>query len=189
MYLVRKGAHKSRLSLKIGMLAMAACLIPTPVRADVVMVTARGTIQSSCALSAQTGFGSANLDADGSVNATALVDCNTPFKVSATSQNGAMKSATTPPSGFANSLPYTLSVSVPLDSGSTVNASCGSATLVTGATSCALSPASPTGLSSGSGVASSKVSNLTLQWTIPTVTRLVAGSYSDVVTIRIAVQQ
>jgi spore coat protein U-like protein len=103
--------------------------------------------------------------------------------------NGALKSAT-PVSGlFSNNLSYGLSVTVPLDAGGQISATCASATLVSGASSCALSPASVSGLSSGTGTSTSKTAALALQWTLPTATRLIAGSYSDTITITIAVQQ
>lgn len=170
-------------------LFFVSATIAAPVWADVVTVTARGTIPSSCGLTLQSAFGAANLNSDGSINASALVNCNTPYRIRASSANGALKSATFAPAQFSNSLDYSFSVTVPLDAGGQVSATCGSATLVSGATGCTLSPASSSGLSSGAGTSTSKTASLALQWTLPTATRLVAGSYADTITITIAVQQ
>lgn len=169
-------------------LAWAAIAAPAPAQ-TIVNVTAQGTIQSSCGLTVQSAFGAANLNADGSVNASASVNCNTPYRIRATSANGALKSATLAPALFSNRLDYSLSVTVPLDAGGQISATCGSATLVSGASSCALSPASASGLSSGTGASTSKTAALALQWTLPTATRLVAGSYADTITITITAQQ
>ena len=81
---------------------------------------------------------------------------------------------------------YTLTVSVPLDSGGPVSANCASSALLAGQSSCALSPSNATGLSSGSATATNKVATLTAAWTTPSLPYLVAGSYSDTLTISIA---
>jgi len=172
-----------------AVLFFAWAVIAAPASADVVTVTAQGTIPSSCGLTLQSVFGAANLNADGSINASASVNCNTPYRIRASSANGSLKSATPAPAQFGNSLSYGLSVTVPLDAGGQISATCGSAALVSGASSCALSPASASGLSSGTGTSTSKTAALALQWTLPTAARLVAGSYSDTITITIAAQQ
>lgn len=171
-----------------AVLFFAWAAIAAPASADVVTVTAQGTIPSSCGLTLQSAFGAANLNADGSINASASVNCNTPYKIRASSANGTLKSTTPAPAQFSNNLNYSLSVTVPLDAGGQISATCGSATLVSGASSCALSPASTSGLSSGTGTSTSKTAALVLQWTLPTATRLVAGSYADTITITIAAQ-
>jgi len=171
------------------LLFFASAVVSAPASADVVTVTAQGTIPSSCGLALQNAFGAANLNADGSISASALVNCNAPYRIRASSANGALKTTTPAPAQFSNSLDYSLSVTVPLDVGGQISATCTSATLVSGATGCTLSPASASGLSSGSGTSTSKTAVLALQWTLPTATRLVAGNYADTVTITIAVQQ
>lgn len=182
---LRGGSRASLiLTLLLGMLQTSM-----PARADVVMVTAQGTIQSSCGLTVQSAFGAANLNNDGSVNASASVDCNTPYRIRASSANGALKTSASAPAQFSNSLGYDLTVTVPLDAGGQISATCVSALLTSGSTGCALSPASASGLSSGSGTSTSKTAALALQWTLPTATRLIAGNYSDVITITIAAQQ
>ena len=48
----------------------------------------------------------------GSTNASAQVNCATPFKINATSANGALANPVAAVSSFTNSLGYTLTVSV-----------------------------------------------------------------------------
>jgi hypothetical protein len=189
---VRQAQVRSRGNGRAGVgavLFFAWAAIATSASADVVTVTAQGTIQSSCGISIQSAFGAANLNANGSVSASALVECNTPYRIRTSSANGALKSATTAPAQFSNSLDYSLSFAVPLDAGGQISATCGSVTLISGASSCALSPASANGLSSGGGTSTSKTATLALQWTLPTSTRLIAGNYADVLTVTIAAQQ
>jgi spore coat protein U-like protein len=58
--------------------------------------------------------------------------------------------------------------------------------LVAGQSSCALSPANSTGLSSGGKASLNKTATLTVAYTVPTLpTRLIAGSYSDTITLTI----
>ena len=178
-----------RHAVNITALSFLGGLFLVPAHAQTLTITAKGVIQGSCGISVQSAFGSANLDADGSATGSALVNCNTPYRIRATSTNGAMKAATIAPPQFSNSLDYNLTVAVPLDVGGQISATCASPTLAVGQTSCALSPASSNGLSSGTGTSTSKTASLTVQWTLPTVTRLVAGNYADVLTITIAPQQ
>ena len=177
-----RGCAITALSIGMGLFAVAA-------PAAVVTVTATGTVQSSCGITLQNAFGSANLNSDGSVNGSAVVNCNAPYRLRASSSNGALKAATTAPAQFSNSLAYNLTAAVPLDAGGQVSATCASSSLTAGSSSCALSPASASGLSSGAGTSTAKVASLSVQWALPTATRLIAGSYSDVITISIAAQQ
>ena len=158
-----------------------------PARADQVSVQAKGKIVGSCSLAATSNFPTASFAANGSGNATAAINCNQPFRIRATSANGAIKSAAVIAPNFTNALPYSLKADVPLDGGAVVSATCASASLVTGQSSCALSPASSGGLSSAAGIATNKTATLTLAWTIPVLpTRLIAGSYTDTITLSIA---
>ncbi len=75
-----------------ALLAMAGAAVPA--RADVLTVTASGTIGSSCGLTSASPVGSPNLSASGSVGATVTVNCNTGFRLNALSAQGAIKSAT-----------------------------------------------------------------------------------------------
>jgi hypothetical protein len=160
-----------------------------PAHADVLTVTATGTIGTACSIAVASPFSSPDLSASGSVGATATVNCNTGFKVNATSANGAIKTATTAPTSFTNTLPYNFTFSVPLESGSPnpISATCASTALVAGQSSCALSPANGTGLSSSGRASIGKTATLTLAYTVPTLpTRLIAGSYTDTITLTVA---
>ena len=156
-----------------------------PAKADSLTITATGTIVGGCGIALASDFGPANLSAGGSVNGTATVNCNAGFKINATSANGAIKTSAVAPANFTNAVPYSLAVTVPLDTGNSVSATCTSAQLVAGQSACALSPANSTGLSSGGKTANNKVATLTASWSLPTQ-RLIAGSYSDTITVSIA---
>jgi len=160
-------------------------LAAAPGRADTVAITASGTIQPRCGVSVQQAFSSADFSTSGSSVAQALVDCNTGFRINITSANGAAKTTNQASSGFTNSLPYSLKLSVPLDSGSPVEATCTSGTLMSGQASCALSPNNASGLSSGGKSAINQIATLTASWA-PPFQKLVAGSYSDTLTVSIA---
>lgn len=172
--------------MRIGQTALAflvafpALVAAGSARADAVQFVATGTISASCSLTKASDFASANLAANGSVNATATVNCNTGFTVTATSAKGAIKRVplVAPPANFTNSLPYAFALSVPLDSGGPAAANCASAAML--ANSCSVS--------SGSAVATNKTATLTTSWTAPVAPApmLVAGSYSDTITLSIA---
>lgn len=167
-------------------LATAGAAVPA--RADVLTVTASGTIGSSCGLTSASPVGSPNLSASGSVGATVTVNCNTGFRLNALSAQGAIKSATSAPANFSNNVPYSLTVSVPLETGGPASATCASSTLATGQSSCALSPGNTTGLSSSGKASLNKTASLTFAYTVPALpTRLIAGTYSDTVTLTITV--
>jgi len=174
-----------RLGAFFGALSICALGAPEVGQADVLTITAKGTIASSCSVGVQQAFGVANFNAAGSAGAQALVNCNTGFRINVTSANGAAKTANVTSNGFTNSLPYSVKLDLPLDDNSTVSATCASSALVSGQSSCALSPANGTGLSSGGKTAINKIAALTATWTLP-AQPLVAGSYSDTLTVSIA---
>lgn len=167
--------------------AMALLAFSQRADADVLSITASGTVGSSCSIATSTPFSPQSLSASGSAGAQATVNCNTGFKVNALSANGAIKNSTSAPSGFTNTLPYTLTLSVPLETGSPVSATCSASALVAGQSSCALSPANANGLSSGGKASLNRTADLTVAWTVPSLpTRLIAGSYSDTITLTVA---
>ena len=172
----------------IAVAALAASAFgATPAAANTLTITAQGTVPASCGLAASSTFGSANLNASGSVSATAQVNCNTPFRIRAVAAQGVMKNPNSAPAFFGNSQAYNLTVTVPLDSGSQVAATCPSSSLIAGSSSCTLSPASASGLSSGNGTSMGKAATLAVQWTLGG-TPLLAGTYSDTITVTIAAQ-
>ncbi len=106
----------------------------------------------------------------------ASVACNTPSNVQITSQNGAVRNSGTPPSGFTNLINYSSSATF---SGAT-------ATLNTATT------ATATGAEAGAAVSTTGATpSGTMSVTITpqaNALRLLAGSYSDVMTITITPQ-
>jgi len=171
------------------LLALLALSPAGVAHADVLTVNAKGTIGTSCTLAASSQFAAPDLSASGSVTAQASVNCNTGFKINALSANGAIANGTVAPANFTNLVPYALTLSVPLESGTPnpITATCASSTLVAGQSGCALSPADPGGLSSGGKASINKTATLTVAYTVPALpTRLIAGSYSDTITLTIA---
>lgn len=164
---------------------VAALVVPAAARADTIQIQASGTILGSCTLAVASGFPATSLGASGSAAAQATVNCNTGFVIKATSAKGAIKSPNQTSTGFTNTVPYTLAFSSPLDGGFTMSGGpCASAALVSGQSGCVLSPAG-TGLSSGGRLATGKTASLTLSWTLP-AQKLVAGTYTDTITLTIA---
>jgi hypothetical protein len=167
-------------------IAVVNTALPTVALADDLSITAQGTIGQSCSIAAVSSFPAPALGTAGSVSATATVDCNTGFAIHATSARGTIRTDRVPTAGFANSVPYSLTLSIPLDSGTTISGTCGSASLVAGQSACALSPAG-SGLSSNGVSAIGRTAQLQVAWPAPTQS-LVAGAYSDTITLSIAAQ-
>jgi hypothetical protein len=171
----------------LSALILTPVLASTPAAyADAVNIPVTGTISGTCSLTKGSDFPPANLATNGSVPATAIVNCSTAFKIRATSANGALKNVKPAQTNFTNTQPYTLTVSVPLDSGGPATSSCLASGLIAGQSACALAPAGA-GLSSGTASATNKTATLTAAWTVPTLpTRLLAGAYSDTISISIS---
>lgn len=164
-------------------LSLAALAAAPAAHADTLTVTAKGTIQPTCSMSATQQFSAADFTASGSATAKTSITCNQFFKMNATSANGLVKTSAPSTNGFGNTLPYSLKADLTLDGGST-SATCASSTLLAGQSSCALSPANSTGLTSNGQIATNKTTNLTVSWGSAL---LVPGSYSDTLTLTIAV--
>lgn len=163
------------------------CILPKLAAAQTVTVNASWRVMPLCTVAAASAFPIADLGEAGNRSATATVTCNKSFKISASSANGAIRTSGAAPAGFANALPYTLRIDVPLDDGSRISASCTSPTLVAGQSACPLSPANGTGLTSAGRIATSQAATLTVSWSaVALPTRLIAGSYADTITLSIA---
>lgn len=149
----------------------------------------KGQIAAMCGLGSGGSFGNADLNANGSVSAITAVNCNTKYLLRATSANGGLKTTIVAPSpSFVNQLDYQFSISVPLDNGGgTISGSCAASGLIAGSGLCSLSPAGA-GLSSGTGTSTGTTASLTVTWTLPGATHLVAGQYTDTITLTIAAQ-
>jgi hypothetical protein len=166
------------------------CGVPTAARADSLVVEARGTIATSCSLfKSQNGdFAQPNLSANGSISGQATVKCNSGFRITATSANGALTNSKSA-ANFTSSVAYTFGMSVPVDDGATVTSTpsqCSSTAMKSG-TSCVLMASGKT----ATGVAGAgRPATLTLAYTVPSLpTRLLAGTYSDTITLTIAASQ
>lgn len=125
---------------------------------------------------------------DAHIQSLALrVDCNTPFAVSARSEDGRLinRSASDDLSGYAFDKVYGLSLSIDTDTGRILSGRCLSTDLVEGG-DCALARLG--GLRSGDGVAIERDATMTIDWPAQTALgrRLAAGAYSDTVIISIA---
>ncbi len=171
-------------SITACLAACGALVAPAAVRADDLTINAIGAVPQACSIAVASPFGTAALGTAGMASATATVNCNTGFVLKVTSANGALRTSAAATTGFANALPYSLFVSLPLDNASTISATCAATALVAGQASCALSPAG-SGLTSGGLSAIGKTAQLQAQWAAPT-SSLVAGSYSDTITVSIA---
>jgi spore coat protein U-like protein len=158
---------------------------PQSVTVDVV-----GTVPGHCGFtttpSGQTIPG--DLSQGGSLTIDFGVNCNAPFLVRASSKNGAF--LTDQPAvgdGLANQLDYSLHLTLATDLGA-LDATCNADALTAGAGGCAFyGTATGQGLSSGDGVAINQSGSLQFGWT-QSAKQLVAGSYSDTLTIVVEVR-
>lgn len=154
--------------------------------AQTLTVTAKGSFPTLCTITKSGDFPVNDLSNVGafSAQATAALNCNTPFKVQVASANGAMVRpiATVPPS-FTNMQSYELSFAFQTDDLVDRSASCSSEALKSGV-GCTLS----TGLTSGASTAINKTATLTASWTVGSATPLLAGSYSDTLTVTLGAQ-
>lgn len=166
----------------VGMTAVAASF-STSALADTVVIQAKGTVPGSCAVALTTNFGAANFATAGTSTATAEVNCNTGFAIKATSQNGRVQNVKPATAGFDNKHPYSLSLSLPLDQGGSLSDSCAASAMVAGQTGCPMAIGS--GLASNGKTAIFQTATLTASWQAP-ATPLLAGTYSDTITISVA---
>jgi spore coat protein U-like protein len=123
-----------------------------------------------------------NLETPGSMTVDFTVNCNTPFRVRAVSANGGLKTSSVTGDGFTNLLDYSLRLQLATDTGA-LDATCNADALVSAAGGCAYYGATAgEGLSSGTGVSLNTAGALQFGWTTAPQ-RLVAGAYSDTLTI------
>lgn len=161
--------------------SVAAASAGSPARADSLTLLATGTIPSGCSVGKSADFAqNNNFSVSGGASAGANVDCNTPFLIRAVSAKGAIKTSGAASAGFTNSVPYAFGLSVQLQgNGGPATVNCTSAVMA--ANNCLLS--------SGNKTANRKTGTLTVQWQAPPAqTALVAGTYSDTITLSIAAQ-
>lgn len=122
------------------------------------------------------------VSAAGAVNTATInksyssVQCNTPSNVQLTSQNGAVKNGTTPPSGFSNQINYSASATF---SGATATLNTSTNIAATGPESGAASSTTGTTPTGSLAVAITPQAN---------AQKLLGGNYADVLTITIVPQ-
>jgi hypothetical protein len=179
------GCSKAALAAFVFIPSVALIAPAQLASADVLTVTAKGTIAPVCSIGVKNPLPAADFTTSGRISGSALVNCNSGFVMTATSANGAVKNNAAVSPGFTNALGYTLNIVLPLSGASSVTAACRSALLVAGNSSCILSPGG-SGLSSGGKPAIGTTATMTLIWATPTKPRLVAGSYHDTITISVA---
>ena len=164
----------------------AAASSPTTFVGDpqTVTIDVTGKVAERCGFSTppadQAALG--DLTAPGSLNVPFTVDCNTPFRIRAMSSNGGLKTRAANATGFTNTLDYNLQLQVGTDAGA-LQATCEAGALAGGGGDCAFyGNCAGQGLSSGEGVALKAPGALKFNWTAAPK-RLVAGTYTDTVTI------
>lgn len=165
--------------------ASAVCAQST----DGVEIAVSALVAERCGFSAGAPLAldaSADLEDAHSQSLVLRVDCNTPFAVTARSDDGRLinRSASDDQSGYAFDKVYGLSLDVGTDVGLVRSGRCLSTALVGGG-DCVL--AQPEGLVSGNGVSIGGEATLTVDWPSQASLgrRLAAGDYSDTVTISI----
>ncbi|WP_299329603.1 hypothetical protein [Parasphingopyxis sp.] len=144
-----------------------------------VELTVRGIIPPSCEiLSNVSGLDLGNISRAGRETADVSFSCNTPFVVNLSSENGRLERTAQRTAGnFQNALDYQASLRVPLDNGRVLRIrECDSEELLNGG-ACA-------NASSESQTAINKTASLAVKWS-DSIEPLLAGDYSDVITIRV----
>ena len=164
----------------------AAASSPTTQVGDpqAVTIDVTGTVAERCGFStpptSQAALG--DLTSPGTLSLPFTVDCNTPFRIRAMSSNGGLKTHSPGAAGFTNTLDYNLQLQLSTDAGA-LSATCDAGALAGGGGDCAYyGNCAGQGLSSGEGVALKAPAALKFDWT-PPPKRLVAGTYTDTVTI------
>jgi hypothetical protein len=175
--------HKDATSSR-HLLWLPACLIAALIAAritqtradDFVTIEVVGEIDQKCRLNAlPASIELGKISKSGTQFIPFHIDCNTPFEYSVRSRDGAFKNpeVTAASIGFVGQIPYQLDLRIPTDGG-LILALCDSVNLS------GLSPSCGHG-NSGSSIAIGQIASLTLSWAVGA--ELVAGTYSDVVTL------
>lgn len=145
---------------------------------DAVSIELQGEIEPVCRLTGlSTTIDLGNIANSGSRQIPLGVDCNTPFSYTVQSLAGGLKASALGSSapGFVSLLPYLLQISIPTDAGP-VTGQCQSTELTAENPQC-------TYQGSSTGIAIRQTGTLTLTWATPD--ELIAGTYSDVLTLTV----
>ena len=175
--------HRTKAALAAATLGCVAVGAGALRAADTVTINLTGTITASCALSGVAASASlGDITVAGSTTINFTTDCNAPFAYSLASLNGGLKHTTisTAPSGFAITQAYAVQTIIATNSGGGINQTCTSASIKTGAVTCAFT-------NSGTAVAIQKASSLGISWTA-SASPLLAGTYQDTLTLTVSVQ-
>jgi hypothetical protein len=145
---------------------------------DSVAIELVGDIEPECRLTALPGgINLGTLAKTGTQLIPFQLNCNAPFDYSVRSREGGLKAgALNVPLGFAAKIPYALETRIPTNEGIIID-QCGSATLATAAPPCGHG-------GSGSAIAIEQTGSLMISWAIGD--ELVAGTYTDVVTLSVS---
>jgi hypothetical protein len=143
---------------------------------DLVTIELVGEIDPKCRLSAlPAGIELGQISASGTQTMSFQIDCNTPFEYGISSRDGALKNGEGPQPGmgFANQIPYMLEIRIPTDE-ALILEQCDSESLSGATPSCGQG-------NSGSATAINQTASLMISWAV--TSELVAGIYSDIVTL------
>ena len=149
----------------------------------------RGTVRARCGFKTPppTSVSVVDLTTAGSLSEAFVLDCNTPFRLRISSQNGQLDLQNPPasaPAALGQSDPYQVEVEFSTDLGN-VDETCASTALQSKKGGCGFfGEHSGQGVSSGKGVAIGAQGSLGVSWSAPTTT-LVAGQYADTLTITV----
>lgn len=164
----------------IALTTSALVSVTTMLQADdTVSIELQGEIEPECQLSAIANFLElGEISSVGSKSMSFDISCNAPFSYSLHSQEGGLRNAATPPSSnFISLLPYLVSVDIPTNTGAIVD-QCSSSSIQTTPSGCIHS-------TSGNGVSINQTGSLTISWSV--AEELMAGSYTDTLTINVGI--
>jgi hypothetical protein len=124
-------------------------------------------------------FNLGSLDRAGASALSFTFDCNAPFAYSLTSQNGALApNGAAPDAASTGRLPYSVQIRIPTTGGGALADECASAAL--------LAPPSCPFSNSGAAIASREAAQLAILWTSARDAGLLAGLYSDRLTLTVS---
>ena len=161
-----------------ALLAVAAAIYTVAAAStSQVQVELEGEIPVACGITSSSGTFDFRAALTGAPQSMAMgVDCNVPYTLIATSQNGALTSDAAAAPGITNKVAYDLRVAVPTTGGGQVNLACASEQLATNG-SCATA-------TSGNEISVGQSAALTM--TLNTDSKvLAAGDYGDVIVVQV----
>lgn len=193
----RGGASKSGMAA----FAVAATLLATPAGAkdvDAITIDVTARVAERCGIVAGSEQGSSSVPDLATAQTLTFgftVDCNTPFRIGVSSQNGALRLTGAPGArtddGFSTEKEYRVGLHLETDGAPLDPEVCGSRALADSTGDCAFFGATAgSGLSSGQSTAIGRRGTLTARWQADAggEVRRVAGTYGDTLTVVIGVR-